>query len=105
MTDAAQAPGGGRGTAAGPARPDGQPSPDGARATEPQAVPDAGPVPLLEPRDGPPPLVTSMPELDLAVAALAAGAGPLAVDAVRASGFRYGHRADRPRSLPGPHRP
>jgi ribonuclease D len=52
-----------------------------------------GPVPLLEPRDGPPPLVASGPDLDWAVAALAAGEGPLAVDAERASGFRYGHRA------------
>jgi ribonuclease D len=52
-----------------------------------------GPVPLLEPRDGPPPLVASGPDLDRAVAALAAGEGPLAVDAERASGFRYGHRA------------
>jgi ribonuclease D len=93
MTDAAQVPGGGRGAAAGAARPDGQPSPAGALAAEPQAVPDAGPVPLLEPRDGPPPLVASAPDLDRAVAALAAGRGPLAVDAERASGFRYGHRA------------
>jgi ribonuclease D len=93
MTDAAQVPGGGRGAAAGAARPDGQPSPEGTRATEPQAVPDADPVPLLEPRDGPPPLVASVPDLDRAVAALAAGKGPLAVDAERASGFRYGHRA------------
>jgi len=93
MTDAAQAPGGGRGAAAGAVRPDDQPSPDSARATEPQAVPDTAPVPLLEPRDGPPPLVASAPDLDRAVAALAVGAGPLAVDAERASGFRYGHRA------------
>ena len=93
MTDTARAPGGGRGAAAGAARPDGQPSPDGARATAPQAVPDAGPVPMLEPRDGPPLLVASAPDLDRTVAALAAGEGPLAVDAERASGFRYGHRA------------
>ena len=93
MTDAAQAPGGGRGAAAGAVRPDDQPSPDSARATEPQAVPDTAPVPLLEPRDGPPPLVASAPDLDRAVAALAVGEGPLAVDAERASGFRYGHRA------------
>jgi ribonuclease D len=91
MTDAAQIPGGGRGAAAGTARPDAGPSPDGAQATEPQAVPD--PVLLLEPRDGPPPLVASVPDLDQAVAALAAGRGPLAMDAERASGFRYGHRA------------
>jgi ribonuclease D len=37
--------------------------------------------------------VASAPDLDKAVAALAPGEGPLAVDAERASGFRYGHRA------------
>jgi ribonuclease D len=51
------------------------------------------PVPLLEPRDGLPPLVTTDAALHRAVCALAAGEGPLAVDAERASGFRYGHRA------------
>jgi ribonuclease D len=51
------------------------------------------PVPLLEPRDGPPTLVASASGLDRAVVALAGGAGPVAVDAERASGFRYGHRA------------
>jgi ribonuclease D len=50
-------------------------------------------IPLLEPRDGLPPLVTTAAALDAAVAALAAGTGPVAVDAERASGFRYGHRA------------
>ena len=96
MTDAAQARGGGgRGAAAGVARPDGRTSPDGARAVgpEPEAVPGAGPIPLLEPRDGPPALVASVPDLDRAVEALAGGEGPVAVDAERASGFRYGHRA------------
>jgi ribonuclease D len=48
---------------------------------------------LLEPRDGLPPLVTRVGELAAVVAALAAGTGPVAVDAERASGFRYGHRA------------
>jgi ribonuclease D len=48
---------------------------------------------LLEPRDGMPPLVQSDAELAAATAALAAGSGPVAVDAERASGFRYGHRA------------
>src|SRR5215469_14700319 len=51
------------------------------------------PVPLLDPRDGPPALVASADDLDRAVAALAKGEGPVAVDAERASGFRYGHRA------------
>src|SRR5215472_16979176 len=52
-----------------------------------------GPVPLLEPRDGPPFLVASADDLDKAVDAMAKGEGPVAVDAERASGFRYGHRA------------
>ena len=55
--------------------------------------PSDGPVPLIEPRDGPAMLVASVADLDRAVATLAAGEGPLAVDAERASGFRYGHRA------------
>ena len=93
------------------ARPERQASPDGAPTASPDgraAAPDARaaapdgqaaappanpPVPLLEPRDGPPTLVTSVPGLDRTVAALAAGKGPVAVDAERASGFRYGHRA------------
>src|SRR6202042_2683243 len=50
-------------------------------------------IPLLEPRDGLPPLVTSPDALREAVLALGAGEGPVAVDAERASGFRYGHRA------------
>ena len=50
-------------------------------------------MPLLEPRDGLPPLVTTEAALDEAVRALGAGQGPVAVDAERASGFRYGHRA------------
>lgn len=49
--------------------------------------------PLLEPRDGMPPLVVSADDLAVATAALATGTGPVAVDAERASGFRYGHRA------------
>jgi len=51
------------------------------------------PVPLLEPRDGLPPLVESRAALDEAIRALRGGRGPVAVDAERASGFRYGHRA------------
>ncbi len=50
-------------------------------------------VPLLEPRDGLPPLVATAAALADAVARLSAGEGPVAVDAERASGYRYGHRA------------
>jgi ribonuclease D len=50
-------------------------------------------VPLLAPRDGLPPLVVTAAALDAAARSLGAGSGPVAVDAERASGFRYGHRA------------
>ena len=50
-------------------------------------------VPLLEPRDGLPPLIVSPADLAVATARLSDGTGPVAVDAERASGFRYGHRA------------
>jgi ribonuclease D len=51
------------------------------------------PLPLLEPRDGTPDPVETEAALATAVAALAAGTGPVAVDAERASGYRYGQRA------------
>ena len=48
---------------------------------------------LLEPADGLPPVITTAEDLAAAVARLAAGTGPVAVDAERASGYRYGQRA------------
>ncbi|KAA6213329.1 ribonuclease D [Streptomyces albofaciens JCM 4342] len=51
------------------------------------------PVPLLEPREGTPPVTATAGELAEVVAAFAAGTGPVAVDAERASGYRYGQRA------------
>jgi ribonuclease D len=57
-------------------------------------APDAAePELLLVPRDGVPPVVETPAALRDAVAALAAGHGPVAVDAERASGYRYGQRA------------
>lgn len=50
-------------------------------------------VPLLEPRDGLPALVMTTEALAEATTRLREGTGPVAVDAERASGFRYGHRA------------
>jgi len=50
-------------------------------------------VALLEPREGLPPLIATAEGLEAATRRLAAGRGPVAVDAERASGFRYGHRA------------
>lgn len=51
------------------------------------------PIPLLEPREGIPPVVASDDALAGVIAAFAAGSGPVAVDAERASGYRYGQRA------------
>ncbi|MEY7975580.1 HRDC domain-containing protein [Streptomyces pilosus] len=51
------------------------------------------PTPLLEPREGIPPVIADEAALAEAVAAFAAGRGPVAVDAERASGYRYGQRA------------
>jgi len=50
-------------------------------------------VDLLEPREGLPPVIVTAAELAAAIERLAAGTGPLAVDAERASGYRYGQRA------------
>ncbi|UZN05067.1 ribonuclease D [Cellulomonas sp. S1-8] len=49
-------------------------------------------VPLLEPADGVPPVVATPEALAATIAAFAAGTGPVAVDAERASGYRYGQR-------------
>lgn len=58
--------------------------------TEPS--PDS-PILLDAPRDGVPPVVADAEGLALTVARFAAGHGPVAVDAERASGHRYGQRA------------
>ena len=51
------------------------------------------PVPLLAPRDGVPDVITSDSALRDVVEAFTRGHGPVAVDAERASGYRYGQRA------------
>ncbi len=51
------------------------------------------PTPLVEPRDGVPDVVVEERDLLRAAEALAAGTGPVAVDAERASGYRYGQAA------------
>ena len=59
-----------------------------------QASSDLPAIPVLtEPRDGVPPVIESRYELVTAAELLAAGTGPLAIDAERASGYRYGQRA------------
>lgn len=64
-----------------------------------QAPPEQLPLDLVEaevldhPADGLPPVTTSPSELETVIRALAAGSGPIAVDAERAHGFRYSQRA------------
>lgn len=50
-------------------------------------------VPLTEPAEGVPAVVTDPEALRAAATALAAGTGPIAVDTERASGYRYSQRA------------
>jgi ribonuclease D len=62
--------------------------------SEADDTPDAGgPVPLLEPAGGVPAVIDTPESLIEGAAKLAAGSGPVAVDAERASGYRYGQRA------------
>ncbi|TMR23338.1 ribonuclease D [Nonomuraea turkmeniaca] len=49
--------------------------------------------PLLEPREGIPPVIADAAGLAMVVERFASGSGPVAVDAERASGYRYGNRA------------
>ncbi|WP_326687393.1 MULTISPECIES: ribonuclease D [unclassified Streptomyces] len=62
-------------------------------AQDPSQDSGPAPVPLLEPREGIPPVTVTEEELARLTAAFAEGTGPLAVDAERASGYRYGQRA------------
>ena len=60
-----------------------------------EATQESGPdvTPLLVPRDGTPPVTETAASLAEVVARFAAGSGPVAVDAERASGYRYSQRA------------
>src|SRR4029079_14119352 len=58
-----------------------------ADTAEPEATP------LLSPADGAPPLAVTKYDISEAAELLASGHGPFAVDAERASGFRYSNRA------------
>lgn len=66
-----------------------EPAPEGA-VDEPVEKP---PAPLLRLRDGLTGVVDTPEALATAVSALGAGTGPLAIDAERASGYRYSNRA------------
>ena len=58
-----------------------------------ETEPEAPPAPLLTLRDGLPEVVETDAKLVEACAALAAATGPVAIDAERASGYRYSNRA------------
>ena len=62
-------------------------------ATAPEGPAPSLVVPLDEPADGVPHVVETERELARAADAVAAGEGPVAIDAERASGYRYGQRA------------
>ena len=48
---------------------------------------------LVEPAEGLPPVIATAEDLAEAISRLATGSGPVAVDAERASGYRYGQKA------------
>ena len=58
-----------------------------------QTEPESTAIPLLEPREGVPEVAAGPTALARVVADFAAGTGPVAIDAERASGYRYGQRA------------
>src|SRR6516162_4129086 len=65
----------------------GEPATPGPGTTPPE------PTPLLPPADGIPTLCVTVRQIDAAARLLDRGRGPFAVDAERASGFRYSNRA------------
>lgn len=73
--------------------PEGTAGAAGPPTREPAPPADTPVVPLLTPADGLPPVLDTPAAVADAAARLAAGTGPLAVDAERASGFRYSSRA------------
>ena len=62
-------------------------------ATEPEETPAEAEKPMLTLRDGLPPVVETEAALLEVCSALVAGSGPVAIDAERASGYRYSSRA------------
>jgi ribonuclease D len=76
-----------------PGRPRDLRSRDRKAGDEPESAPESTAVPLTEPSDGTPDPVVTPDALAQVAARFAAGTGPVAVDAERASGYRYTHRA------------
>lgn len=76
-----------------PDEPRAEPGPAGEPAGAQAGEHESTAVPLTEPRDGVPAPIVDEDRLAEAVEVLRAGSGPVAVDAERASGYRYGQRA------------
>src|SRR5690606_4010241 len=73
---------------------DHEPAETGEPAQAAETVDSPPPLPVLHtPEDGIPHVVTDEHELDEVASAIAQGEGPVAIDAERASGYRYGQRA------------
>ncbi len=71
-----------------------EPSADGPGSSAPGDLgADPAPAPLPHPAEGVPPISVSVHEIEAAAQRLDRGHGPFAVDAERASGFRYSNRA------------
>jgi ribonuclease D len=70
----------------------GEPAAAESGSTEPDGT-EPAPTPLLHPGEGIPELSVTVRQIAAAAEFLAAGHGPFAVDAERASGFRYSNRA------------
>ncbi|MEH3141203.1 MAG: ribonuclease D [Mycobacterium kyogaense] len=75
------------------AEPDTSGSPPDAEHSDDVETPEISATPLLVPRDGVPNISVSRSEIARAADLLASGSGAFAVDAERASGFRYSNRA------------
>ncbi|OBJ11920.1 3'-5' exonuclease [Mycobacterium sp. 1482292.6] len=72
----------------------GEPAADGPGSSVPgDAGTDPAPTPLPRPSEGVPPISVSVGDIEAAAQRLDRGHGPFAVDAERASGFRYSNRA------------
>lgn len=69
--------------------PEGEPE----AVSETEAEPQSEPGPARDPREGVPPLISDARELAAYARAVSAGTGPVALDAERASGYRYSQRA------------
>ena len=79
-----------------PDEPTADPAPEVADAPEQEpeeTQPEKEPAPLLALRDGLPPVVDDERALAATVTAFGSGTGPVAIDAERASGYRYSARA------------